>query len=170
MWLVVSHPTDRLSSSTLTRPLGSTTLSNMLASSFRSVSRVLGSAAPKRASKSTSHSLKHSQASNQGPSPVSTRVRFYAGHHHHEEAPKPYKRTTLSPVLRDAEKTTAEQEREVKGIQGWIFGRPVTYIDPLKPLADTHEQKSANGWMFNRKVCFRLVLRSSCILPLIFHF
>lgn len=87
--------------------------------------------------------------------------RYYAGHHHHEEAPKPYKRTTLAPKPADAPKSPADLEREVKGIEGWIFGRKVTYMDPLKPLEDTAEQKAANGYMWNLKVC-------NCSFPLTF--
>lgn len=78
--------------------------------------------------------------------------RFYAGHHHEEEAPKPYKRTTLAAKPQDAQKSADDLEREVKGIEGWIFGRKVSYLDPLKPIEDTPEQKSANGWLFNQKV------------------
>ena len=79
-------------------------------------------------------------------------TRFYAGHGHHEEAPKPYKRTVLSPLPSDAAKSSEEREREVQGIEGWIFGRKVTYLDPLKPIEDTPEQVNSNGWMWNRKV------------------
>jgi hypothetical protein len=40
----------------------------------------------------------------------------------------------------------------VQGIEGWIFGRKVTYLDPLKPIEDTPEQVNANGWIWNQKV------------------
>jgi hypothetical protein len=81
----------------------------------------------------------------------STHSRFYAGHAHHEEAPKPYKRTILAPLSADAAKNAEEVEREVKGIEGWIFGRKVTYLDPLKPIEDSEAVKQANGWLFNKK-------------------
>lgn len=83
---------------------------------------------------------------------VSNSKRFYAGHGHEEEAPKPYKRTTLSPRPADAMNSANDREREVQGIEGWIFGRKVTYIDPLKPIPNTEEQATANGWMWNKKV------------------
>lgn len=78
--------------------------------------------------------------------------RFYAGHGHHEEAPKPYKRTALSARPTDSTPSPAEREREVQGIEGWIFGRKVSYIDPLKPIANTEAQSTANGWLWNTRV------------------
>jgi hypothetical protein len=132
-----------------------TSLINMLSSCARPLSRVLGSSAVKSAPKASSHTLPASKASNSVAPCPTLHPRFYAGHGHHEEAPKPYKRTTLTPRLSDSTKSEAELEREVKGIEGWIFGRKVTYIDPLKPLEQTEEHKNANGWLWNKQVRFR---------------
>lgn len=108
-------------------------------------------------------------ASNSANKSLYTSKRFYAGHHHHEEAPKPYKRTTLAARPADSLNSSEEREREVQGIEGWIFGRKVAYIDPLKPIPNTEAQSKANGWMWNKRVRFLLNMRLLSRSKLLFH-
>lgn len=126
----------------------------MLSSCARLISNSSGQAvakAPVNRSSKISSSFTTPTPSNKT---VSTSKRFYAGHGHHEEPVKPYKRTILSAKPTDASKTDEERQREVAGIEGWLFGRKVTYVDPLKPIPNTEAQQNANGWMWNSKVRF----------------
>lgn len=140
----------------------------MLSSCTRPVARVLGTQSVRRAPKtpvSVSKTYKGSRASSVAPT---TTPRYYGAHAHHEEPAKPYKRTVLSPQPADSAKSAEDLEREVKGIEGWIFGRKVTYLDPLAPINDSEEVKRSNGWIFNKKVRFLVFLasfiRQSCII------
>lgn len=139
----------------------------MLSSCARFATRKTAGVAAKAPSNRPSKISTSLPASNSANKSLYASKRFYAGHHHHEEAPKPYKRTTLAARPSDSLNSSEEREREVQGLEGWIFGRKVTYIDPLKPIPDTEAQAKANGWMWNKRVRFLFntcfYTRSSCL-------